>query len=85
VALCIRGTAELDFNGQAIAGLGVLPHETQRGLHLRKGQKAHLVHRQVRVKQVRIRVGPNGTIKTNCATSTESKSWHRLSSHTRHP
>lgn len=34
VVLCIQDTTELDFNGQAIAGLGPLSYEAQRGLYL---------------------------------------------------
>lgn len=34
VVLCIQDTTELDFNGQAIAGLGPLSFEAQRGLYL---------------------------------------------------
>ena len=34
VALCIQDTTELDFNGQAIAGLGPLSYEAQRGMYL---------------------------------------------------
>lgn len=32
--LCIQDTTELDYNGQAITGLGPLSYETPRGLHL---------------------------------------------------
>ena len=32
--LCIQDTTELDYNGQAITGLGPLRYETPRGLHL---------------------------------------------------
>lgn len=34
VVLCIQDTTELDYNGQAIAGLGPLSFEAQRGLYL---------------------------------------------------
>lgn len=34
VVLCLQDTTELDFNGQAIAGLGPLSYEAQRGLYL---------------------------------------------------
>lgn len=34
VVLCIQDTTELDFNGQAIAGLGPLSYEAQRGMYL---------------------------------------------------
>ena len=34
VVLCIQDTTELDFNGQAIEGLGPLTYEAQRGLYL---------------------------------------------------
>lgn len=34
VVLCLRDTTELDFNGQAIAGLGPLSYEAQRGMYL---------------------------------------------------
>jgi len=34
VVLCIQDTTELDYNGQAIAGLGPLSYEAQRGLYL---------------------------------------------------
>lgn len=34
VVLCIQDTTELDFNGQAISGLGPLSYEAQRGLYL---------------------------------------------------
>lgn len=34
VALCIQDTTELDFNGQAIAGLGPLSYEAQRGMYV---------------------------------------------------
>lgn len=34
VVLCIQDTTELDFNGQAIAGLGRLSYEAQRGMYL---------------------------------------------------
>ncbi|HXV09098.1 MAG TPA: IS4 family transposase [Burkholderiales bacterium] len=34
VVLCIQDTTELDFNGQAIAGLGPLSFEAQRGMYL---------------------------------------------------
>jgi hypothetical protein len=34
VVLCIQDTTELNFNGQAIAGLGPLSYEAQRGMYL---------------------------------------------------
>ncbi len=34
VVLCIQDTTELDFNGQAISGLGPLSYEAQRGMYL---------------------------------------------------
>jgi hypothetical protein len=34
VVLCIQDTTELDYNGQAITGLGPLNYEAQRGLYL---------------------------------------------------
>ncbi|NMG14223.1 IS4 family transposase [Aromatoleum bremense] len=34
VVLCIQDTTELDFNGQAIEGLGPLSFEAQRGMYL---------------------------------------------------
>jgi hypothetical protein len=34
VVLCIQDTTELDFNGQAISGLGPLSYEAQRGMFL---------------------------------------------------
>jgi Transposase Tn5 dimerisation domain/Transposase DNA-binding len=34
VVLCIQDTTELDYNGQATAGLGPLSYEAQRGLYL---------------------------------------------------
>ena len=34
VVLAIQDTSELDFNGQAIAGLGPLSYEAQRGMYL---------------------------------------------------
>lgn len=34
VVLCIQDTTELNFNGQAIAGLGPLSYEAQRGLYV---------------------------------------------------
>jgi len=34
VVLCLQDTTELDFNGQAIAGLGPLSYEAQRGMYL---------------------------------------------------
>src|SRR5256885_1476965 len=34
VVLCIQDTTELDFNGQANAGLGPLSYEAQRGMYL---------------------------------------------------
>ncbi len=34
VVLCIQDTTELDYNGQAMAGLGPLSYEAQRGLYL---------------------------------------------------
>lgn len=34
VVLCLQDTTELNFNGQAIDGLGPLSHEAQRGLYL---------------------------------------------------
>ncbi|WP_019936908.1 IS4 family transposase [Bordetella sp. FB-8] len=34
VVLCIQDTTELDFNGQAINGLGPLSYEAQRGMYL---------------------------------------------------
>ena len=34
VVLCLQDTTDLDFNGQAIAGLGPLSYEAQRGLFL---------------------------------------------------
>lgn len=34
VVLCVQDTTELDFNGQAIEGLGPLSYEAQRGLYL---------------------------------------------------
>ena len=34
VALCIQDTTELDVNGQAIAGLGPLSYEAQRGMYV---------------------------------------------------
>lgn len=34
VVLCIQDTTELDFNGQAIAGLGPLSYEAQRGMYV---------------------------------------------------
>lgn len=34
VVLCLQDTTELDFNGQAIAGLGPLSYEPQRGMYL---------------------------------------------------
>lgn len=34
VVLCIQDTTELNYNGQAIAGLGPLSYEAQRGLYL---------------------------------------------------
>ena len=34
VVLCIQDTTELDYNGQAITGLGPLSYEAQRGLYL---------------------------------------------------
>lgn len=34
VVLCIQDTTELDFNGQAIEGLGPLSYEAQRGMYL---------------------------------------------------
>ena len=34
VVLCIQDTTELDFNGQATAGLGPLSYEAQRGMYL---------------------------------------------------
>ena len=33
-ALCIQDTSELDFNGQAINGLGPLSYEAQRGMYV---------------------------------------------------
>lgn len=34
VVLCIQDTTELDFNGQAIGGMGRLSHDRQRGMYL---------------------------------------------------
>ena len=34
VVLCLQDTVELDFNGQAITGLGPLSDEAQRGMYL---------------------------------------------------
>jgi len=34
VVLCLQDTTELDFNGQAIAGLGPLSYAPQRGMYL---------------------------------------------------
>lgn len=34
VVLCLQDTTELDFNGQAIKGLGPLSYEAQRGMYL---------------------------------------------------
>lgn len=34
VVLCLQDTTELDFNGQAICGLGPLSYEAQRGMYL---------------------------------------------------
>jgi IS4 transposase len=34
VVLCIQDTTELDFNGQAMAGLGPLSYEAQRGMYV---------------------------------------------------
>ena len=34
VVLCVQDTTELDFNGQAIAGLGPLSYEAQRGMYV---------------------------------------------------
>jgi hypothetical protein len=34
VVLCLQDTTDLDFNGQAISGLGPLTYEAQRGLYL---------------------------------------------------
>ena len=34
VVLCLQDTTELDFNGQAIEGLGPLSDEAQRGMYL---------------------------------------------------
>ena len=34
VVLCLQDTTELNFNGQAIAGLGPLSFEAQRGMYL---------------------------------------------------
>ena len=34
VVLCLQDTTELDFNAQAIAGLGPLSYEAQRGMYL---------------------------------------------------
>ena len=34
VVLCLQDTTELDFNTQAINGLGPLSYEAQRGLYL---------------------------------------------------
>jgi hypothetical protein len=34
VVLCLQDTTELDFNGQAIRGLGPLTYEAQRGMYL---------------------------------------------------
>ena len=34
VVLCLQDTTELDFNGQAIDGLGSLSYEAQRGMYL---------------------------------------------------
>ena len=34
VVLCVQDTTELNFNGQAIAGLGPLSYEAQRGMYL---------------------------------------------------
>jgi hypothetical protein len=34
VVLCLQDTTELDFNGQAIAGLGPLSYEAQRAMYL---------------------------------------------------
>jgi Transposase Tn5 dimerisation domain/Transposase DNA-binding len=34
VVLCIQDTTELDFNGQAVAGLGPLSYEAQRGMYV---------------------------------------------------
>ena len=34
VVLCLQDTTELDFNGQAIGGLGPLAYEAQRGMYL---------------------------------------------------
>lgn len=34
VVLCLQDTTELDYNGLAMSGLGVLPYEAQRGLYL---------------------------------------------------
>ena len=34
VVLCLQDTTELDFNGQAIEGLGKLSYEAQRGMYL---------------------------------------------------
>jgi hypothetical protein len=34
VVLCLQDTTELNFNGQAIAGLGPLSYETQRGMYV---------------------------------------------------
>ena len=34
MVLCIQDTTELDYNGQAMSGLGPLSFEAQRGLYL---------------------------------------------------
>ena len=34
VVLCLQDTTELDYNGQAMTGLGPLSYEVQRGLYL---------------------------------------------------
>ncbi len=34
VVLCIQDSIELDFNGQAIDGLGPLTYKAQRGMYL---------------------------------------------------
>lgn len=67
-----QDTTALDFNGQAIAGLGPLSYETQRGLHLRKDKKARPVHQQARATRAAERHGVRGAAPVRAGAG---KSW----------
>jgi hypothetical protein len=75
IVLCIQDTTELDFNGQAIEGLGTLSYAAQRGLYLHPTYAVSAQREPLGVLDAWMWVRGDATLSRSLAGLKESRRW----------